>query len=566
MDKGDEKMVWKRVGTTVLTVSLAVGLLAQPVFADSNKDEDHGEKDVKGKVGFSLKQGGKLTGKKFFFKDEMEAEWAIKSIIKLAGQGIFIGNGQGYFMPNRSITRAEAVVAAVRLMGKEEEAKSKGDVILQFRDARLIDQKYGWAEGYIAVALESGLFDANLDQFQPEKPAAREWVATLLVRALGYEDEALAKMNTSLPFKDAHKISAGAVGYVAVALEKGLVTGFPNGTFQPNKPVTRAEMATLLDRMDWLDEGVISGVQGNVYLVAPDANSFVVKKANGDLVTVNLDEDAYLYLDGHLITNGELKAGYWVTVIYDKDGSVLLVDLRSNGSSDETGGEVDVKGSIDELTLPTATADGVLKLDLGAVNKTFTLTRETVVKTDGLALHLTDLKLNQRAEIKVKDQLVTEIKVYGVVAKQKGIVAQTKAPDSSQSGSIRLSVGQEVYKAYGLAHQFSVFEGGKEKSFTDVKEGDTVEITTFDGLVKRIDLLSHPQIVYKGEIQSMILVGTNGTGSLTLRLENGQNLVLKLDPKAEVRINGAVKGIGDLRIGEEVTLYVEGGVVVKIVG
>ena len=76
------------------------------------------------------------------------------------------------------------------------------------------------------------------------------FAATLLVKALGLEADATAKVNTQLTFKDEDKIPAGSVGYVAVATEKGIVTGYDNNTFRPNQPVTRAELAALLDRTD----------------------------------------------------------------------------------------------------------------------------------------------------------------------------------------------------------------------------------------------------------------------------------------------------------------------------
>lgn len=569
-DKGDGKMeknkrtVLQKAGTTLLTFTLAAGILAQPALAGRDHGKDTDGDDQFRQVSFTDgKENGKGVRKKSFFQDEGEAKWAIKSIIKLAGQGVFKGDGQGHFMPNRPITRAEAVVAAVRLMGKEEEAKSAGDVELLFKDAKSIDRKFGWAEGYIYVALKAGLFDSDMDQFQPEKPATREWVATLMVRALGWEDEALAKMNTSLPFKDARSISATAVGYVAVAVEKGLIKGFPNGTFQPNKPITRAEMATLLDRMDWMDEDVISGVQGVIYAVSPDRRSFEVRKANGDLVKVVLDSDSYLYLDGHLITASDLKPDLRVTVIYDKDGSVLLVDLRSDGVPGYV--EDHFTGSIDEFSLPSLAA-GTLKLDLGPVNQTFTLTKDTVVKTEGLLLNLSDLKVNQRAEIKVVGQVVTEIKVEGTVTTKEGTLVEVKAPTSAGSGYVKLSVGQDVYETYSFAPEFTIYEGNQAKSLADLTVGDLIRVKMFDQAVKRIEILSHLQVEYKGEIRSIFMVGTDAPGRMTIRLDNGRTLQLPLDPKAVVTIDGAVKGIGDLVVGEQVTLYVKDGTVVQIIG
>lgn len=37
-------------------------------------------------------------------------------------------------------------------------------------------------------------------------------------------------------------------------IDKGLMQGYPDGTFKPDKPITRAEMAVILHRLDLLDD------------------------------------------------------------------------------------------------------------------------------------------------------------------------------------------------------------------------------------------------------------------------------------------------------------------------
>lgn len=202
-------------------------------------------------------KGGKGQGEKkkdreeisIDFKDISEAAWAREYIGKMQLKHVFQGFEDGTFRPNQPVTRVEAIVAAVRLMGLEDEAKAKPeDTKLHFKDANQIDHKYKWAKGYIAVALEHGLFDTSEDKIMPEKPASRVWVSALLVKSLGLQQDALNQMSVKPDFKDANAIPAGAVGYVNVAVERNLISGYPNGTFLPNKGVTRAELAALLDR------------------------------------------------------------------------------------------------------------------------------------------------------------------------------------------------------------------------------------------------------------------------------------------------------------------------------
>lgn len=185
------------------------------------------------------------------FNDIKEAEWAASYIAKMKAKNVFQGFQDGTFRPNNQITRVEAIVTAVRLLGLENEAKAKlPDTKLHFKDSERIDKEFPWAKGYIIVALENGLFDASEDMIQPDKPASRVWVAGLLVKSLGLQSEALLKMTQIPNFTDADQIPAGSIGYINVAVEKGIVSGYPDGTFKPSKNVTRAEMAAMLDRTD----------------------------------------------------------------------------------------------------------------------------------------------------------------------------------------------------------------------------------------------------------------------------------------------------------------------------
>lgn len=54
---------------------------------------------------------------------------------------------------------------------------------------------------------------------------------------------------SELSFKDSDKIGKWAKPYVAVALAEGWIEGFDDKTFRPNQPITRAEMTTIAVRV-----------------------------------------------------------------------------------------------------------------------------------------------------------------------------------------------------------------------------------------------------------------------------------------------------------------------------
>ena len=204
----------------------------------------------------------------FDFNDSKDAPWAEEYISKMQAKNVIKGYDDGTFRPNEPVKRIEAIIMAVRLMGLEEEAQSKSlSTPLHFKDA---DNIPAWGKGYVIVALENGLFDLTEDKIQANKPASRVWIVNLLVRALGLQDEALQRMTIIPEFKDAQAIPAGSVGYVNVAIERGLINGYADHTFKPNKSVTRGEMAAFLDRTNdgLIDESGATIVQGKVISIS----------------------------------------------------------------------------------------------------------------------------------------------------------------------------------------------------------------------------------------------------------------------------------------------------------
>ena len=63
----------------------------------------------------------------------------------------------------------------------------------------------------------------------------------MVTRALGQVIEANLEEGLNLSFTDNEDILDWMKGYVHMASEAGVVRGYPDGSFQPNKASTRAE-------------------------------------------------------------------------------------------------------------------------------------------------------------------------------------------------------------------------------------------------------------------------------------------------------------------------------------
>lgn len=326
-----------RMATAVRAVALVAVLAIALAPAAWAKEREPGDGRGRGAKADARAAALEQVAAQLGFADLGEASWALKHVAELSVKGILQGRGKGRMAPNAPVSRAEALVMAVRLMGLDEEARRLAQAgtrfDFQFRDAARLE-RLAWAKPYIWLAIEKGLL-ANGGTLQPDKPATRVWVAELLVRALGIGQADIAAAGlTPPPFKDAKAIPADAYGYVALAVSRGLLQGYPDGTFRPNKPVTRAELAALLDRLEeQLGTDVVpalpTALRGWIKAVA-DGRLTVLVRSGGRLEErdLALAPNAAVFLGHDLAGAADLRPGDRADLLLGRDGTVVLVFAR----------------------------------------------------------------------------------------------------------------------------------------------------------------------------------------------------------------------------------------------
>ena len=105
-----------------------------------------------------------------------------------------------------------------------------------------------WAHAGIDFVVDKGLFNGmNKTTFAPNKTMTRAMLVTVLWRSAG-EPEADTAAFTDVPAEQWYSEA------VAWAAEKGVVTGYTDGTFRPDNQITREQLATILFRYTKLTE------------------------------------------------------------------------------------------------------------------------------------------------------------------------------------------------------------------------------------------------------------------------------------------------------------------------
>lgn len=172
------------------------------------------------------------------FTDLSDVQWAANSIEKLAAAEIISGDGNGRFIPERTVTREEYVkmlVCAFKTGGGAND--------ISFTDVKQSD----WFFYYIKSAVNSDIVrGADDGSFGTGREISREDMAVMAMRALDKAGAVLESKRTAVEFKDKEDIS----DYASEAVEKlycaEIINGFEDGSFMPKATATRAQAAVII--------------------------------------------------------------------------------------------------------------------------------------------------------------------------------------------------------------------------------------------------------------------------------------------------------------------------------
>ncbi|MBP3361192.1 MAG: S-layer homology domain-containing protein [Clostridia bacterium] len=175
------------------------------------------------------------------YTDVDEGFWGYDAICSATRYGWFTGYSDRTFKPNDIITRAEAAKAVsnfLKLRTVPPIQSSYADVDTQ-----------SWYAPYVEAA--GNLFYPTYgSEFKPAISITREDAMYLLVKAYGYDTlEGCVKPDILDGFSDKQDLNENISKAAEVAVYYGIAAGFSDATLRPGAELTRAQFATLLDRL-----------------------------------------------------------------------------------------------------------------------------------------------------------------------------------------------------------------------------------------------------------------------------------------------------------------------------
>ena len=216
--------------------------------------------------------------------EDAKFSWARDDIGALAEQGAVLGYPDGTFKPNQPITRAEFASMLSRAL--DLEAGDGGE------DLPYTDVKDHWAEGYIASLSNKQLLSfVDGELFEPDRQTLRSEIVGAMVKVIAVDE----KFGNLLEDTDSSFVDVTPddelFKKVEAAERLGIIPIHFGAAFEPNRPVTRAEAASMVRRLISLNviEGVITSADpaGTITVAAEGSPESQLKVSTSTLTVRN---------------------------------------------------------------------------------------------------------------------------------------------------------------------------------------------------------------------------------------------------------------------------------------
>lgn len=297
---------------------------------------------------------------------DIAGHWAESVITQWQSKGLIQGYEDGTFKPGNTITRAEFVT----LMNNAKGFWSEGSI--NFSDVK----NGSWFYSAVARAVAAGYVKGYSDgSFKPNNTITRAEAAMMIANTAKLS----ANEAGAYRFTDIGSIPAWARGSVGAVVAAGYMTGYPDGSFDANASISRAEAVSSLNRMlggtayqptqpttpttdttkTTSDDVVIEDKGTTLKNQTVDGNVTIAKSVgNGDVTLRNVTIKGDLIVKGggsNTVTLEDvdvrgkvrlLKEGVHLHLAGDTDIRKLLIDLAARITQSSS-----YKDEIDEIIL-----------------------------------------------------------------------------------------------------------------------------------------------------------------------------------------------------------------------
>lgn len=462
------------------------------------------------------------------FTDVERGNWAQKHVSKLALLGVTDGYTDGTYRPNNNVTQQEVIKMALSLMGFEEE----DDQMEATHPSHIINfingQVDSWARPWVSLAFTHGVLDYSFESGNHgsvrwgEKQATRDWIAKIIIQAIGEDDLAADLSNNNSIFVDHDDIFGWALGYVNAAVELGIVTGDTQGRFNPLKEVTRAELAAFLSRGENFMENRSERVLvGTLLDATPSHVTILDERGESVRYVLHAEQQFYTLADNYAVALSAMKPYTKVALIIHNDTAYYVEVI------DDEQQLVHVEGIVVSKSLDSTVQS--MTVQVRGVQQTYRLANNVeIINKAGSGVSINDIVEHSTVSLKFDVLLgnlldeqseVIEITLLSVPVNKKasGTVADI---DLDAETIVLQEQGNGERESYTL-EDVVITSGNRTLNAADLETGDEINYTVSNNVLTAIDV-TNPVNPYLETVQGTITSYVWSSNVVTIRNADGR--------------------------------------------
>ncbi|MFD0713628.1 S-layer homology domain-containing protein [Paenibacillus sp. GCM10027626] len=490
--------------------------------------------------------GAETTVSATSFSDVSAEHWAAKHIAKLSAQKIVLGNN-GQFKPNDNISQQEAVIMALRFIGKDKLGESNQEYV--FPESFKVSN---YAKPYVGEAIKLKLIDSDVEFKSAEaagdaewgsRKASREWVTKLIVRAIGQQQKAEEMAKSVTNFGDAQAIGDAYRGYINAAVSLDLIKGVTPTKFDPKGLITRASIATIFSRAESIYPVAYAGQSTGIITAIKDSSISVYQDKEVREYSINPDTFIYKINAEKQVSLSQLDAHTDIMLISDSEGKVLYVEqLGDQPKVEKMNGTIArVIADSNVIWIAKDNDPNPITLNYGG---------SLVIKDSaGAAVPISSLEVNSKVEI-VRDTYRDKPEIVSINVQSAPVNKSAKGTIKSISAS-ELKVTNEAgaEETYKMSNAVDIiWQGRVLTNWEQLVVGDTISFEVKESIVTKITkLTTGTSTTVRGQFESAV-VGK----SIQFKL-NGDLIAKYVADQVNVQIEGMSNAtLTDLVPGDEI--------------
>lgn len=487
-------------------------------------------------------------------ENDPSVSWAKDAINEMTDMGYIKGYEDQTFRPSRAVSKVETLILMSRILGVED---SDYDQTLEWANNAYSATVNAINTTYVDELSFLMYFGAiNVTDLRDYASSANantsllRWQAAyLMVKLAGAEQEAGQMELDENTYSDYDAIPDKARPYVAYATKLGLMNGMGNDEngkayFSPDTTLTRAQMATLLNRM--IDKMDRTSITGSVTACDADAGKISIVENDASQTTFDTDNQTVIKLSGVDGDLDDITVGSTVMITKTFDNVRLIEAVPAEAVTTLYGLVVQTSENSNGKKITIKDAEDT------SSQGTYTFASDCAFYKSGSKCTFADIKNNNLVKLTITGDKVTECSIESKTSEVSGLFIKYYTDDEDRT-HITINENNKENSYMVTSKTLSVMRNGLTANIRDLAVGDSLAIELEYGKITSIKATAKSTEI-KGTITEIIL---SSNPKITIKVDK-EETQYSLTSNTKVKVNGVDATIYELRPNNAATLKLDG--------